>query len=44
MVGNDTANKNIRVFHRWETQQFLGKILFTKGLFLFLFSAYFLIC
>lgn len=35
MVGNDTANKNIRVFHRWETQQFLGKILFTKGLFLF---------
>lgn len=35
MVGNDTANENIRVFHRWETQQFLGKILFTKGLFLF---------
>lgn len=35
MVGNDTANENIRVFLRWETQQFLGKILFTKGLFLF---------
>ena len=35
MVGNDTANENIRVFHRWETQQFLGKILYTKGLFLF---------